>query len=160
MKIIKKEKEIKIKVLHLNQTSQKKLLTGDRMNNAIDYYLAIVSRLGYVGVLTNNKNSIENSIKKMKKSIDMFDKYTEQNKEKMQIFKNAYSFLLTVIRENNKEKIDEDKQKKIAANFKSLFLPDLKDSIKKKFGGKFIVNKSLFFFANIEFYLNYNQFFG
>lgn len=101
------------------------------MNNAIDYYLAIVSRLGYVGVLTNNKNSIENSIKKMKKSIDMFDKYTEQNKEKMQIFKNAYSFLLTVIRENNKEKIDEDKQKKIAANFKSLFLPDLKDSIKK-----------------------------
>ena len=132
-------------LMNMRTILKKKLLTGDRMNNAIDYYLAIVSRLGYVGVLTNNKNSIENSIKKMKKSIDMFDKYTEQNKEKMQIFKNAYSFLLTVIRENNKEKIDEDKQKKIAANFKSLFLPDLKDSIKKKFGGKFIVNKSNFY---------------
>jgi len=99
-------------LMNMRTILKKKLLTGDRMNNAIDYYLAIVSRLGYVGVLTNNKNSIENSIKKMKKSIDMFDKYTEQNKEKMQIFKNAYSFLLTVIRENNKEKIDEDKQKK------------------------------------------------
>ena len=45
--------------------------------------------------------------------IDLRDEEIEEEKEKMQIFKNAYSFLLTVIRENNKEKIDEDKQKKI-----------------------------------------------
>jgi len=132
-------------LMNMRTILKKKLLTGDRMNNAIDYYLAIVSRLGYVGVLTNNKSSIENSIKKMKKSLDMFDKYTEQNEEKIFIFKNAYSFLLTIIKENNKEKIDEDRQKKIAANFKSLFLPDLKNSKAKKFGGKFIVNKSNFY---------------
>ena len=36
-------------------------------------------------------------------------------------------------------------KKKIAANFKSLFLPDLKNSKAKKFGGKFIVNKSNFY---------------
>ena len=132
-------------LMNMRTILKKKLLTGDRMNNAIDYYLAIVSRLGFVGVLTNNKSAIENSIKKMKKSIDMFDRYNEQNKEKMHIFKNAYSFLLTIIRENNKDKIDKDKQKKVAANFKSLFLPDLKSSEIKKFGGKFIVNKSNFY---------------
>ena len=133
-------------LMNMRTILKKKLLTGDRMNNAIDYYLAIVSRLGFVGVLTNNKAAIENSIKKMKKSIDMFDKYNEkQNREKIQIFKNAYSFLLTIIREDNKEKIDEDKQRNIAANFKSLFLPDLKSSQIKKFGDKFIVNKSNFY---------------
>ena len=52
-------------LMNMRTILKKKLLTGDRMNNAIDYYLAIVSRLGYVGVLTNNKNSIENSIKKI-----------------------------------------------------------------------------------------------
>ena len=133
-------------LMNMRTILKKKLLTGDRMNNAIDYYLAIVSRLGFVGVLTNNKSAIENSIKKMKKSIDMLDKYNEkQNREKIQIFKNAYSFLLTIIREDNKEKIDEDKQRNIAANFKSLFLPDLKSSQIKKFGDKFIVNKSNFY---------------
>jgi hypothetical protein len=45
----------------------------------------------------------------MKKSIDIFDKYNEQNKEKMNIFKKAYSFSLIIIRENNKDKIDKDK---------------------------------------------------
>ena len=69
-------------LMNMRTILKKKLLTGDRMNNAIDYYLAIVSRLGFVGVLTNNKSAIENSIKKMKKSIDMFDRYNEQNKEK------------------------------------------------------------------------------
>ena len=132
-------------LMNMRTILKKKLLTGDRMNNAIDYYLEIVSRLVFVGVLANDKSAIENSIKKMKKSIDMFDKYNEQNKEKMHIFNNAYSFLLTIIREVNKDKIDKDKQKKVAANFKSLFLPDLTTSENKKFGGKFILNKSNFY---------------
>ena len=72
-------------LMNMRTILKKKLLTGDRMNNAIDYFFAIVSRLGFVGVLTNDKSAIENSIKKMKKSIDMFDKYNEQNKEKMHI---------------------------------------------------------------------------
>lgn len=132
-------------LMNMRTILKKKLLTGDRMNNAIDFYLAIVCRLGYVGILTNNKSSIENSIKKLKKSIAMFDRYTEQNKEKILVFKNAYSYLLTIIQVDNKEKVDEDKQKKIVANFKSLFLPDLNKAEEKKFGGKFIVNKSNFY---------------
>ena len=139
-------------LMNMRTILKKKLLTGDKMNNAIDFYLAIVCRLGYVGVLTNNKSSVDNSIKKLKKSIAMFDKYTEQNKEKIQIFKNAYSFLLTIIQVNSKEKVDEDKQKKIAANFKSLFLPDIKQSKRKNFENKFIINNSNFqdYIVNLE----------
>ena len=74
------------------------------MNNAVDFYLAIVCRLGYIGVLTNNKNCIENSIKKMIKSIDMFNRYTGPNKDKIALFKNAYSFFLTIIKIDNREK--------------------------------------------------------
>ena len=70
-------------LMNMRTILKKKLLTGGRMNNAIDFYLAIVCRLGYVGVLINNKASIENSIKKLKKSIDMLDKHNEQNKEKI-----------------------------------------------------------------------------
>jgi len=132
-------------LMNMRTILKKKLLKGDRMNNAIDFYLAIVCRLGYVGVLINNKASIENSLKKLKKSIDMFDKHNDQNKEKISIFKNAYSFLLMIIKINNKEKVDEDYQKLIAGNFKKYFLPDLKQFQEKKSGGKFIVNKNNFF---------------
>ena len=132
-------------LMNMRTILKKKLLTGVRMNNAIDFYLAIVCRLGYIGVLTNNKTSIENSIKKMRKSIDMFDKYTGPNKDKITIFKNAYSFFLTIIKLNNKEKEEENKQKKIAANFKSLFLPNLKNAENDNFGNKFIINETNFY---------------
>ena len=132
-------------LMNMRTTLKKKFLKGYKMNNAIDFYLAIVCRLGYVGVLINNKASIESSLKKLKKSIDMFDKHTEQNKEKIAIFKNAYSFLYVIIKINSREKVDEDLQKKIAGNFKSYFLPDLKQFEQKKSGGKFIVNKNNFF---------------
>lgn len=132
-------------LMNMRTILKKKLLTGVRMNNAVDFYLAIVCRLGYIGVLTNNKNCIENSIKKMKKSIDMFNRYTGPNKDKIALFKNAYSFFLTIIKIDNREKEEENKQKKLAANFKSLFLPNLNQAESNKFGNKFIVNESNFY---------------
>ena len=130
-------------LVNMRTILKKKLLVGVKMNNAIDFYLAIVSRLGYIGILTNNKASIENSIKKMKKSLDMFSKFNDMNKEKGTIFKNAYSFLLTILKINNKERVD--KYKEIAANFKSFFLPDIKTAQSNNFNNQFIVNKSNFY---------------
>ena len=132
-------------LMNMRTILKKKLLTGDRINDAIDFYLAIVCRMGYVGILINNRASIENSIKKLQKSIDMFDKHNEQNKEKINIFKNAYLFLYMILKIDDKEKVEEDKQKKIAANFKGLFLPDLKRSEEKNFENIFIINKSNFY---------------
>ena len=129
-------------LLNMRTILKKKLLSGVKMNNAIDYYLAIVSRLGYVGILTNHSPSIENCIKKLNKSLDMLCKYGDAQ-DKTLIYKNAYSFLLTILKINNKEKVE--KQKEIAANFKSFFLPDLKAARQNKFNNLFIVNESNFY---------------
>ena len=64
-------------LINMRNILKKRLLTGIKMDNAIDFYLSIISRLGYIGILTNNKGSIDNSIKKLKKSIDMLNKFTE-----------------------------------------------------------------------------------
>ena len=130
-------------LINMRNILKKRLLTGIKMDNAIDFYLSIISRLGYIGVLTNNKGSIENSIKKLKKSVEMFNKFNEENKEKSLILKNAYSFLLTILKINNNELVE--KQKEIAANFKSVFLPNLKTVLENQFKGQFIINDSNFF---------------
>ena len=130
-------------LINMRNILKKRLLTGVKMDNAIDFYLSIISRLGYIGILTNNKGSIENSIKKLNKSVDMFKKFTDENKDKSIILKIAYSFLLTILKINNNEKVE--KQKEIAANFKSVFLPNLKTVQENKFKGQFIINESNFF---------------
>jgi tetratricopeptide (TPR) repeat protein len=130
-------------LINMRNILKKRLLTGIKMDNAIDFYLSIISRLGYIGILTNNKGSIDNSIKKLKKSVDMFNKFTEENKDKSITLKKAYSFLLTILKINNNEKVE--KQKEIAANFKSAFLPDLKKVQQNKFIGQFIINESNFY---------------
>lgn len=93
------------------------------MNSSIDFYLAIVSRIGFIGTLINDKASIEDCIKKISKSLLIFNNYNNSNKEKGIIFKNAYLFLLTTLKINNKEEVTNSKE--AAVNFKSYFLPDL-----------------------------------
>ena len=43
---------------------KKDLLKGTTMKNGIDYYLAISSRLGYIGVIVDNKKIVNSAIKK------------------------------------------------------------------------------------------------
>ena len=130
-------------LLNMKKLLKKKLLTGIKMNNAIDFYLAMISRLGYVSILTNNKNIIESTIKKLTKNSPMFSQFNESANDKNTIFKNAYSFLLTILKVNNKEKVE--KQKEIAANFKSYFLPDLNSAKNNNFKNQFIITESNFY---------------
>ena len=130
-------------LINMRNILKKRLLTGIKMDNAIDFYLSILCRLGYIGILTNNKVSIDNSIKKLKKSVDMFNKFNDENNDKSIIIKNAYSFLLAILKINNNEKVE--KQKEIAANFKSVFLPDLKKVQENNFVGQYIINESNFY---------------
>ena len=119
-----------------------RLLTGTKLNSSIDFYLAIVSRIGFIGTLINDKASIEDCIKKISKSLLIFNNYNNSNKEKGIIFKNAYLFLLTTLKINNKEKVTNSKE--AAVNFKSYFLPDLNKFQKNKFNN-FIINESNFY---------------
>ena len=119
-----------------------RLLTGTKLNSSIDFYLAIVSRIGFIGTLINDKASIEDCIKKISKSLLIFNNYNNSNKEKGIIFKNAYLFLLTTLKINNKEEVTNSKE--AAVNFKSYFLPDLNKYKKNKFNN-FIINESNFY---------------
>jgi tetratricopeptide (TPR) repeat protein len=73
----------------------------------------------------------------------MFSQFNESANDKNTIFKNAYSFLLTILKVNNKEKVE--KQKEIAANFKSYFLPDLNSAKNNNFKNQFIITESNFY---------------
>ena len=122
---------------------KKRLLTGIKMNNSIDYYLAILSRISYIGTLRNDKPSIEVCIKKILKSLPLFQNNynSNSNKEKGEILKNAYLFLLTVLKINIKEKVTNSNE--TADKFKSYFLPDLNKLQNKKFNN-YIINESNF----------------
>lgn len=119
-----------------------RLLAGSKLNSSLDFYIAIVSRIGYIATLVNDKPVIESCIKKLLKSFPVFNQYNGSSREKGEIFKNAYSFLLTTLKINNKEKVG--KQKETAINFKSYFLPDLNKVQNKKFNN-YIINESNFY---------------
>ena len=67
-------------LLKMKQILKKDLLRGYTLKNGIDYYLAIASRIGYVGVLLNDKKSIEKAIKKIKKALVIIGKDIKDDK--------------------------------------------------------------------------------
>ena len=110
-------------LLEMKKILKKDLLKGTTMKNGIDYYLAISSRLGYIGVLLENKKILNSAIKKIKKTLEMIKKDTKN--EKMVNFTKTYTFILAIL------EICLTKQTKfdlinLASEFKQSFLPDLK----------------------------------
>ena len=65
-------------LVEMKKLLKKELLKGTTMKNGIDYYLAIASRLGYVGILLDNKKAINSALKKIKKTLDII-KYDKNN---------------------------------------------------------------------------------
>ena len=58
------------------------------MKNGIDYYLAIASRLGYMGILLDNQNAINSAINKIRKTLDII-KNDKNNDKLMKIVKDS-----------------------------------------------------------------------
>ena len=109
-------------LMEMKQLLKKELLNGVIMNNGINYYLAIASRLGYVGILLNNKNAISSAIKKIRKTIEIIK--NDKNNEKLVQLVKAYTFVLAIF-EINLNKETEYDIKSLAFDFKNTFLPDL-----------------------------------
>ena len=100
---------------------KKALLKGSSMKNGIDYYLAIISRISYVGILLNDKKSIEASIKKIKKALVMIGN-NNKNKKLNNIFKTYFFFLATLeIQLTQRNQYDI---RSLAAEFRKEFLPN------------------------------------
>jgi hypothetical protein len=92
------------------------------MKNGIDYYLAIASRLGYIGILLNDKVSIQSSIRKIKKALGMLDNESN-DKRTIEIIK-AYRFVVANLEVSLKQETDYN-MKKLAMEFQNIFIPDL-----------------------------------
>lgn len=110
---------------------KKELFSGTTMMNGLDFYLDIASRLGYMGILTDNQKLINSSMKKVDKMLHLIK--NDLNDKKLLTLKYAYSFVLTILNINSKIYLENSKD--ISATFKSQFLPNLSDPPKS-----FIVN--------------------
>ena len=100
---------------------KKELLKGASFKNGIDYYLAINSRLGYIGVLLDDKKVINSAIKKIKKTLDIikFDK-----SEKLINMTKSYNFVLAILKISLDKKSEYD-MKTLTYEFQKSLLPDL-----------------------------------
>ena len=109
---------------------KKDLLRGATMKNGIDYYLAIASRLGYIGILLNDKASIQSSIRKIKKALGMLDNESN-DKRTIEIIK-AYRFVVANLEVSLKQETDYN-MKKLAMEFQNIFIPDLSSNAFKNY---------------------------
>ena len=117
-------------LLDMKKILKKELLKGTTMKNGIDYYLAISSRLGFIGILLDNKKAIFSAIKKIKKTLHIIknDKIVDKAK---QITK-AYSFFLSILEITLNNKTDFN-IKNLASEFQNAFLPDLNSNTSLNF---------------------------
>ena len=106
-------------LLEMKKILKKDLLKGTTMKNGIDYYLAISSRLGYIGVIVDNKKIVNSAIKKIKKTLEIIKKDT--NNEKLVNITKTYSFILAIL-EISLTKQTKFDLKSLASEFRQSFL--------------------------------------
>ena len=115
-----------IKHLLMMKTILKKdILRGSSLKNGIDYYLAIASRIGYIGVLLNDKVLIEKAIKKIKKALELIGKNTDD--KKINDLFQAYKFVISILEICLNQKTENDVLH-LSKEFKRILLPDLKSN--------------------------------
>ena len=101
---------------------KKGLLRGSSMKNGIDFYLAIASRMGYIGILLNHKPSIQAAIRKIKKALGMLG--NESNDKKISELIKGYKFYLANLEISLNQKTEDILY--LAGEFKEALLPELK----------------------------------
>ena len=117
-------------LLDMKKILKKELLKGTTMKNGIDYYLAISSRLGFIGILLDNKKAIFSAIKKIKKTLDIIK--NDKNVDKAKQITKAYSFFLSILEITLNNKTDFN-IKNLASEFQNAFLPDLNSNTSLNF---------------------------
>ena len=112
-------------LLMMKKILKKDILRGSSLKNGIDYYLAIASRIGYIGVLLNDKVLIEKAIKKIKKALELIGKNTDD--KKINDLFQAYKFVISILEICLNQKT-ENNILYLSKEFKRILLPDLKSN--------------------------------
>ena len=114
-----------IQVLNdMKHTLKTELMSGMNMQNGLDYSLAILSRIGFISTLTNDKELIEKTIRKIEQSVNLFQ--NDKNNKKLMMFFKGYTFLCTLLKINNGQLVPNSKE--IASYFRTLLPADLAKS--------------------------------
>ena len=112
-------------LLMMKKILKKDILRGSSLKNGIDYYLSIASRIGYIGVLLNDKVLIEKAIKKIKKALELIGKNTDD--KKINDLFQAYEFVISILEICLNQKTENDILH-LSKEFKRILLPDLKSN--------------------------------
>ena len=112
-------------LLMMKKILKKDILRGSSLKNGIDYYLAIASRIGYIGVLLNDKVLIEKAIKKIKKALELIGKNTDD--KKINDLFQAYKFVISILEICLNQKT-ENNILLLSKEFKRILLSDLKSN--------------------------------
>lgn len=115
---------------NIDSLIKREALSGN-IKNGLDYIFSIYSRLGFVGILINDKNIVNDSIRTIEENLRMIDK-----DNKLSYLYNGYSFLNVILKINNSVYVDKGVD--IAKRFKSELLPNNPEQLRPE---NFIVNK-------------------
>ena len=102
------------------------VLTGSTLKNAIYYCLAISSRLGFIGILLDDKAIISKAMNKIKNSLRAID--LDNNDKNLIQLNKSYTFIQAILEFglNNKTEFNLIE---LASNFQKEFLPELGSNI-------------------------------
>ena len=123
-------------LMEMKKIVKNETFSGVKTKISIDYYLAIASRIGYIGVLIGDKKSVEYAIKKIEKILCIIEK--DKNDFKLASIYNAYSFVISILNVN----LDkfENRLKEKASIFRGQFIPNNIMDYPKT--GYFIINEN------------------
>ena len=109
-------------LLEMKQLLKKQLLKGSTMKNGIDYYLAIASRLGYMGILLDNQKAIDSAINKIRKTLDIIK--NDKNNDKLMKIVKAYTFVLAILEIGLTKRTDFNLLL-LSSDFQNTFIPEI-----------------------------------
>ena len=123
----------KIILENLNSIINRELLSGENIENGLEFYLAIASRMAYIATFFNDAKLLKSSIKKLRKTIEILQIENQKNNNndnnnKYITIKSAYDFIILIFNSNNLFNndnnfiINSQKYNEIINNFKSSFL--------------------------------------
>ena len=122
----------KIILENLNTIINRELLSGENIENGLEFYLAIASRMAYIATFFNDSKLLKSSIKKLTKTLEILQIENQNNndinKNKNIIIKSAYDFIILIFNSNNLFNEDDNfiinsqKYNEIINNFKNSFL--------------------------------------
>ena len=121
-------------LVEMKKLLKKELLKGSTLKNGLDYYLAISSRLGYMGILLDDSKAINSAIKKIKKTLEIIK--NDKNNEKIKDLVKAYTFVLALLEIGLTKRTNFDLLN-LSSDFQKTFLPD----INKKSNLNFLINE-------------------